>query len=95
MRKGTFQPGEEKTGGDLITAYKYIKGRCRGTRLFSAVSRNKTRSKEHKLRHRKFHTNKEKLLCCEGYRGLEQAARRCGGVSFSKDIQNPPGCFTM
>ena len=35
--------------------------------------------------------HEEELLCSEGDRALEQAAQGCCGVSFSRDIQDPPG----
>lgn len=46
MRKGARQPGEEKTRGDLITAYKQIKGGCQGDQaVFSSVKeQNKEQS---------------------------------------------------
>lgn len=37
----------------------------------------------------------EKPLYCAGDEDLEQAAQRGCGVSYSGDVQNPPGCDPM
>jgi len=48
--------------GDLINAYKYLKGGCQkdGARLFSVVPSNRTRDKGYKMKHRKLHLNVRK-----------------------------------
>ena len=75
-------------------AYKYLKGGCweeRGQTLFSGAQqqdkghRAQTEAEEVPSEH------EEELLPSEGDGALEQAAQGGCGVSFSGDIQDPPG----
>ncbi|TRZ19852.1 hypothetical protein HGM15179_007254 [Zosterops borbonicus] len=54
---GLFSLEKRRLRGDLINAYKYLKGVCRdyGARLFSAMPRDRRRSSGHELKDKKSH----------------------------------------
>jgi len=80
--------------GDLINAYKYLKGGYHedGAKLFSVVPSNRTRGNGHNLKEQKVPSeHEEELLPSEGDRALEQVVQRGYEVSFSGGTEHPPG----